>query len=419
MMREIKSGMVILLFMFSNAFAAENRIDGQRPDAPELAKPGNLNVGVRTLKLSNKNQIDVVNIEEGEELPRYNRPLTVEVWYPAHTLEHGGEYHNVYLRDGKTQVTLHGSAVRDEVPLLGADPYPLVIISHGYPGNRFLMSHFGENLASKGYVVASIDHTDSLYQDQNAFASTLHNRSRDQLFVLNEMNKYGDDEDHFLYGMVDAENAGLMGYSMGGYGAMITAGAGLTEAAANTPAVSPQGILSSLVAGSDEHEDLIGGLNFKTAIAFAPWGMERGLWDDHGLQNIEIPMMFITGSKDTTSGYETGTKALFEKTINTERYLLTFENAGHNAIAPIPAPKEAWDAYYNDGKSVAFSHYNDPVWDSLRANNIAQHFVTAYFGKILKNDGSMDAYLNVIDGWKGFQEDTANGLTLKALKKQP
>ena len=60
-----------------------------------------------------------------------------------------------------------------------------VIISHGYPGNRYLLSHLGENLASKGYVVASIDHkSDSTYDDQTGLASTLYNRPLDQLFVL-------------------------------------------------------------------------------------------------------------------------------------------------------------------------------------------------------------------------------------------
>src|SRR5206468_12049755 len=52
--------------------------------------------------------------------------------------------------------TLHGQAVRDASPLTST-PLPLVIISHGYPGNRYLMSHLGENLASKGFIVASID----------------------------------------------------------------------------------------------------------------------------------------------------------------------------------------------------------------------------------------------------------------------
>jgi predicted dienelactone hydrolase len=60
-------------------------------------------------------------------------------------------------------VTLSGRAARDAAPAEGE--FPLVIISHGYPGNRFLLSHLGENLASKGYVTVSIDHPDSTYDD--------------------------------------------------------------------------------------------------------------------------------------------------------------------------------------------------------------------------------------------------------------
>ena len=62
--------------------------------------------------------------------------------------------------------------MRDAAPS-GDGPFPLVIVSHGYPGNRFLMAHLAENIASKGFVVASIDHVDSTYRDQAAFGSTL------------------------------------------------------------------------------------------------------------------------------------------------------------------------------------------------------------------------------------------------------
>ncbi len=415
------------MFIYSNAFAAENRIDSLRPDAPELAKPGNHNIGVRTLTLYHKDQLDAVNVGEEGPLPHYDRPLTVEIWYPANTLESGGAYNNVYLRDAKTQVTLYGNAVRDEQPLKANTPYPLVVISHGYPGNRLLMSHFGENLASKGYVVVSIDHTDSMYQDAGAFASTLYNRPRDQLFILNEMKRLNADKDHFLYGMVDADNAGLMGYSMGGYGALITAGAGITEEVVNTVSVSPQKILRALLEGTNEHKELVRKpLNYKAVIAFAPWGMERGFWSDTALAAIDLPMMFITGSEDETSGYETGTKAIYEKTTGTDRYLLTFANAGHNAIAPIPAPVESWDARYNDGTSFAYTHYTDMVWDSIRANNIAQHFVTAYFGKYLKGDEANGSYLDLTpDGnvvtsekpWKGFDDGTTKGLKMEFLPR--
>ena len=79
------------------------------------------------------------------------------------------------------------------------------------------MMHMGENLASKGFVAVSIDHKDSTYDDQKAFASTLYNRSFDQLFVLNEIDRLGKPgSGSFLAGLVDAARAGIIGYSMGG-----------------------------------------------------------------------------------------------------------------------------------------------------------------------------------------------------------
>ena len=61
-------------------------------------------------------------------------------------------------------------------------PHPLIIISHGHPGNRFLMSHTAESLASKG-ALSSID-PDSIYESEQHFPSTLYNRPLDQRFVL-------------------------------------------------------------------------------------------------------------------------------------------------------------------------------------------------------------------------------------------
>mgnify|MGYP000595580086 CR=1 FL=1 len=414
-----------LMIFSSSVFAADNHVDGLRPDAPQLAQPGPFKIGVRTLNLLHKNQIDAVNIEIGKPFPHYDRPLTIEVWYPAETDQSGGVYKNVYLRDGKTQVSLYGSAVRDAKPLSG-NAYPLVIISHGYPGNRFLMSHLGENLASKGYVVASIDHTDSNYQDAGPFPSTLVNRPYDQKFVLDEITRMGAEQGHFLENIVNSDQTGLIGYSMGGYGAVITAGGGVTKKIADTAQVSPDGLLEHVMVDSDDHKALLDD-RFKAIVAVAPWGMERGFWDDKSLANIHKPMFFISGSVDDVSGYETGTKLIYQKAINTDRYLLTFENGNHNSAAPIPAPIEAWTAAYNDGKSLAYSHYSDPVWDQLRMNNITQHFVTAYFGKMLKNNTDMDAYLNLTpnanDGkddsqWKGFQARTAKGLKLEHLSAQ-
>lgn len=434
-MRKILGILILGLTMSGTASAADNRVDGLRPDAPELAAPGENAVGVRTLQFVNKGQVDILKVEASNSLPTYDRPLTVEVWYPSDGAKRGGNYENVYLRDGKTQVTLFGQAVRDAAPAKPATAYPLIIISHGYPGNRFLLSHLAENLASKGYVIASIDHTDSMYQDKAAFGSTLVNRPLDQKFVLEEMDRLGKDPNSFLNGLVNADDTGLIGYSMGAYGSVITAGGGVTKAATELSWGAPAGTLKRMMAGSEEHKALLDD-RFKAIVSIAPWGMTYGFWDAEGLAGVRVPMFFIAGSVDDVSGYEKGVKAIFENAVNTDRYLLTFVNANHNAAAPIPAPTESWKPVDNLD-FVPFEHYADAVWDTLRMNNITQHFVTAYFDSHLKGDDDKKSYLDVIetandgvfalekDGtpkpehnyWKGFQNRTAKGLTLEHRTK--
>jgi hypothetical protein len=53
---------------------AENRIDGQRPDAPDLAAYGPHAIGVRTLQMVNRDQVDILKIDpkaaKPDALPR-------------------------------------------------------------------------------------------------------------------------------------------------------------------------------------------------------------------------------------------------------------------------------------------------------------------------------------------------------------
>ena len=147
-------------------------------------------------------------------MPVYNRPLTLEVWYPADKNSKGDTVLQAFIRDGKKQVALHGKAVRDALPLSANVPFPLVVISHGYPGNRFLLAHLAENIASKGYVVVSIDHTDSTYRTQAAFSSTLVNRPIDQLFVVSHIEALAKQEKSFLHQLVNVNNTAIVGYSV-------------------------------------------------------------------------------------------------------------------------------------------------------------------------------------------------------------
>ena len=150
---------IALIALPGVAALAENRINTQRPDAPELAAYGDLPVGVRQIELSDPGRIDILAIDPAADkpaqMPTYDRPLTVEVWYPAAADATGSTTFQTYLRDGTTEVDVEGRAMRDAAPAQADEPYPLVLVSHGYPGNRFLMSHLAENIASKGYVVAA------------------------------------------------------------------------------------------------------------------------------------------------------------------------------------------------------------------------------------------------------------------------
>ncbi len=155
---------LLLLYLFSAhpAVAQQNRIDVVTPFAPELASYGKYAVGVRAIRVTDKNRPDVLSTPPGGPTARSDRTLTIEVWYPA-TLPAGqaagGEYRTI-TRDPSVPTTLRGQAVRDAAPLTTAGAFPLVIVSHGYPGNRYLLGHLGENLASKGFVVVAIDHKD-------------------------------------------------------------------------------------------------------------------------------------------------------------------------------------------------------------------------------------------------------------------
>ena len=414
--------------------AQTNRIDGITPAAPELAAPGPHGVGVRTLNATDRDRPDILRTAPGGKTARYDRAFTLEVWYPAALAAGqaaGGEYRAI-TRDPRVIVTLYGRAVRDAAPLATGGVFPLVLLSHGYPGNRYLMSHLGENLASKGYVVVSIDHPESTYDDLEAFGSTLYNRPFDQLFVLNEMARLGAaGSGSPLAGRIDASRTAILGYSMGGYGVVNVVGGGYRDEAAAFPAAPPNGLLRDRAASNPAYR---AGLDprIKAAIAIGPWGMHTGYWDAAGLAGIRTPMLFVAGSVDDISGYETGTRAIFDGAVNSDRYLLTFLDANHNAAAPIPAPAETY-GYSETLKSFPFTHYADAVWDSTRMNNILQHFVTAFVDLHLKGEAARRAYLDVVprgrDGvfaldaagaprpehtyWKGFKRGTAVGLTLE------
>lgn len=132
---------ILFFFMFvqnsqgqGNAFIYGDKL----PDAPILAARGEFKVGVKTAHLIHHDQIDILNSSKDKD-SIYDRPLTVEIWYPALLAE--GENEEVIYEDVMGNFnspdrplipfTFKGRALRDAKPDKTNGPYPLLIVSHG------------------------------------------------------------------------------------------------------------------------------------------------------------------------------------------------------------------------------------------------------------------------------------------------
>jgi predicted dienelactone hydrolase len=407
-----------LLGLSANALSAEQLYDSAEAPIPALAAEGEYGVGVRTIDVTNKAQLDTADFNSKKD-----RKLTLELWYPTPNLEL--EQKTSYDNETRTGIpfSVQGNAIRNAAFDDDLGKFPLVIISHGYTGYRTMMFYLAEHLASHGYVVAGIDHTDSTNIDvdfsKNAgagFPSTLYNRARDQQFVLD----YLADTAPFTNN-IDSSSASIIGYSMGGYGAINTAGGcynfsaekleklGFTTGHEETMA----GLLNSCNGGSETTDP-----RWKSLITFAPWGGIQGIFDEQSLQKITIPSLFIGGDLDSISGYEDGVKKLYSSLGAKDKYFMVYKNAHHNT-APHPAPDVALN-----GVELDSGHYVEPNWDTQTINHINEHMVLAFLNSHVKSDKDSSKYLpqrelsaqsEKPDGqlespWPGFPENWGAGV---------
>jgi dienelactone hydrolase len=148
------------------------------PGAPGPTRPGRLAVGVTTA--------DTLDETRG------NRPLPVEIWYPAR-------------RSG-----------RDAEPLRRRRP--LVLIAHGLCGSRLYYDYLATHLASHGFVVAAPDFTGVTRAACDAGQLVLNNitdLSLDLSFVAGELHDAAGPLGQWAR-HVRGKETGLVGNSLGG-----------------------------------------------------------------------------------------------------------------------------------------------------------------------------------------------------------
>ncbi|MFC6084756.1 alpha/beta hydrolase family protein [Sphaerisporangium aureirubrum] len=202
------------------------------------APTGGRPVGTTVLYLTDTSRADPWNLDAAA------RELKVTLWYPA---ERGDGPRAPYMTAKESELLMKGSglagapydtlsrtrtnAVQDAAP--AGRGLPLVVLSPGFTKPVSTLTALAEDLASRGYVVAGIDHTYENYAttfpggrvaeclacdsdtDPGFGTGLVQVRAADVSFVLDRLPSEWDGS-----GVVDRSRIAMVGQSIGGAGAV-------------------------------------------------------------------------------------------------------------------------------------------------------------------------------------------------------
>jgi predicted dienelactone hydrolase len=212
----------------------------------------------------------------------------------------------------------------------------VVVLSHGLSSDRQHFAVIARHLASYGFVAVTIEHPGSnLAKLQNLLKGRTKevfdinefvNRPKDVSYVL-------DDLTQRFPGLVNVQQAGVIGHSFGGYTAMALAGATI-DFDYLTNACS-QGIDSANVSLLLQCEALKlprQPYNFrddriKFALAINP--IDSSVFGPKGIAKIKIPVAVVAASDDTVASAVPEQVKPFSWMTASQRYLFVVEGVGH------------------------------------------------------------------------------------------
>ena len=333
-----------------------------------FAQPGSYPVGLRLVRLV--------------DTDRNSRNVDIAIWYPAIVPDKPDKQQSI-LGDPSHWGWLKA------VPDLQDAPYPLILYSHHFTGSYLDFRTLDILLASHGYVVVGLNHADDTVQ--NAFV----NRPIDVLFAIDQFAAMTTGD---LAGLMDTNNVGVMGDSLGGYTALMMTGARIDPASASTLGAAPQ-----VASDYSDHDPrtFFGDWNwdnltaFRTSLTSLPPLSGNDLWPPftdprihaalmlspcfaplfgkHGLATATVPSLVVGGSRDIDCPYQQDDAYIFANLGSQDRYLLSVVNDGH-----VPGMREAvftqlYTAFFNvylkgqqDDAQYLTAHYVDSVETQLK-----------------------------------------------------
>jgi predicted dienelactone hydrolase len=262
-----------------------------------------------------------------EDASRDNRRVSVTVWYPALPPEGSA---GTKLQVGK-----------DRKPDPSGAPYPLILSSTklAWPFAPYLVSH--------GFTWASIDRIDTW----DLWDAELIEQPLDILFALDQV---ASNPPQGLEGMIDAEHAGTIGYSFGGYNALALSGARVNPEFYLAQCASADATAEAILSlWSNRYQCALAGDwdGFTSHAGEAITDSDDGLWQpmtdpriravaplagegwllfgNEGLASVDRPALIIVGATD---GLYAENALIFERLGTPDKTLITFVGLGHMMI---------------------------------------------------------------------------------------
>jgi len=260
---------------------------------------------------------------------RGDRLVEIMVWYPS-----------VPVDDQS------GRIVEDAPPDLTYAPYPIILSSAKSGG------HFAPHLVSYGFVVVGIKNLDTYEPwDQNLIDQPL-----DILFTLHQVAAGALDG---LEDMIDADRAGVLGYSFDGYNSLALSGARIDpkfylEQCANASSVEPPlsdwrvWYFCDLSNKWDEFKAYAGSqitegddglwepMTDQRILAVMPMAPEGAwLFGERGLAAVDRPILIIAATEDKGDHYcpyDLEAVYIFDHLGTSDRFMVSFIGEGHMMI---------------------------------------------------------------------------------------
>jgi len=234
-------------------------------------------------------------------------------------------------------------------------PLPLVVISHGLGSDLTTFAYFAKHLASHGFAVAVPEHPGSSAHQIESLLTGLDSdvtppeelidRPLDIQFLLDRLAANYPKQ-------IDLNNVGIIGQSFGAYTAFAVAGAPLNWSALEKDCDNIKNswnisllvqCLALQIPEGDRHLNLKDD-RIKSAIAINP--LTSSLFGKEGLEQVNIPVMIVSGSADPITPALSEQIVPFTWLTNTKKYLVLLTEGTHfstlqESTGSIPVPTQA------------------------------------------------------------------------------